>query len=211
MGPHAVDFSLYLVTDRSQTRGRPLLEIVDECLASGLNAVQLREKDLAARELYDLARFLRALTRRVGARLFINDRVDVALAVDADGVHLAGHSLPVAVVRSAFRGVRLIGVSTHTIEEARAAQADGADFVVFGPIYDTPSKRAWGAPQGIEPLAKVSSELSIPVFAIGGITPERVPEVKSAGAHGVAVISAILSADRPGKAAKAFIESLRAA
>lgn len=211
MGTNPLDFSLYLITDRAQTRGRPLLDVVDECLTSGLRAVQLREKGLTARELYELALSLRALTRRAGALLFVNDRVDVALAVEADGVHLAGHSLTAAVVRSAFPSIRLIGVSTHNIEEARSAEAEGADFVLFGPIYDTPSKRPWGTPQGIGPLARVSAELSIPVFAIGGITPERVPEVKSAGAHGVAVISAILSADRPGEAAKAFIESLRAA
>jgi thiamine-phosphate pyrophosphorylase len=208
VGTHLLDFSLCLVTDRSQTRGRPLLDVVDECLTAGLRAVQLREKDLSTRELHTLARSLRTLTQRAGATLFINDRVDVALAVEADGVHLAGHSLPAAVVRSTFRSIPLIGVSTHSIEEARAAEAGGADFVLFGPIYDTPSKRLWGAPQGVEPLAKVSAELSIPVFAIGGITPERVAEVRSAGARGVAVISAILSADHPGQATKAFIQSL---
>lgn len=207
MGTHLVDFSLCLVTDRFQTRGRPLLDVVDECLVAGLKAVQLREKDLTAGELYHLADSLLALASRAGARLFINDRVDVALAVGADGVHLAGHSMPARVVRSKFPGIRLIGVSTHTLEEARAAEAGGADFVLFGPIYETPSKRD-RPPQGTEPLARVAAELSIPVFAIGGVTPERVHELKSAGARGVAVISAILSADRPGRATKAFIESL---
>lgn len=207
MGPNDLAFSLYLVTDRARTGGRPLLDVVGECLHAGLRAVQLREKDLTARELYDLACSLLALTRPPGARLFINDRVDVALAVGADGVHLAGHSMPAEVVRSKFPAVRLIGVSTHTLEEARAAEAGGADFVLFGPIYETPSKRD-RPPQGIEPLAGVCAGLSIPVFAIGGVTPERVPEIRSAGAHGVAVISAILSADRPGQATKAFIESL---
>jgi thiamine-phosphate pyrophosphorylase len=207
LGPNDLAFSLYLVTDRARTGGRPLLDVVDECLAAGLRAVQLREKDLNARELYDLARSLLALTRTAGANLFINDRVDVALAVGADGVHLAGYSMQAEVVRRAFPGIRLIGVSTHTPEEARAAEAGGADFVLFGPIYETPSKRE-RPPQGIEPLAGVCAELSIPVFAIGGVTPERVHELKSAGARGVAVISAILSADRPGRATKAFIESL---
>ena len=206
-----VDFSLYLVSDRTQTRGRPLGEVVDDCLRAGLKAVQIREKDLTALELLNLARPLRDLTSQSGARLFINDRVDVALAIGADGIQRAHHSLPTAAIRSVAGPKMLIGVSTHSAEEARNAQADGADFVVFGPIYDTPSKRAYGAPLGLDALGRVAEAVTIPVLAIGGITPERVPAVKVAGARGVAVIRAILADDRPADATKAFLDALGSA
>lgn len=206
-----VDFSLYLVTDRTQTRGRPLSEVVEECLGAGLRAVQLREKDLSASELLDLARPLRDLTRHSGARLFINDRVDVALAIGADGIQRAHHSLPTATIRSVAGPGMLIGVSTHRPEEGRNAQIDGADFVVFGPIYDTPSKRPYGVPLGLDALARAVEAVTIPVFAIGGITPERVSAVKAAGASGVAVIRALLAHERPGDATKTFLDVLGSA
>ncbi len=201
-------FRLYLVTDRHQTRGRVLREVVEACLGAGARAVQLREKELSAAELLTLAEPLRELTRRVGARLFINDRVDVALAVHADGVQRGHTSLPVRVIRQAVGSRLLIGASVHRLEEATAAERDGADLLLFGPVYDTPSKRPYGPPQGVEALQRVVENVGIPVFAIGGITPERVAEVKASGAHGVAVISAVLAAERPAEATKAFLDAL---
>ena len=206
-----LDFRLYLVTDREQARGRPLPEIVEECLGAGVRAVQLREKDLGALELLTLARPLREMTRRVGARLFINDRVDVALAVEADGVQRGHTSLPVRAIRTIVGPRLLIGASVHSLEEARAAELDVADFLLFGPVYDTPSKRAYGPPQGVDALARVVQSVGIPVLAIGGITPERVDDVRQTGAHGVAVISAILGAERPADATKLFLQALGSA
>jgi len=200
-------FWLYLVTDRRQTGGRPLVEVVEECLAAGLRAVQLREKDLPDAEFISLARSLRDVTRRVGARLFINGRLDVALAVGADGLQRGHDAPPVGALRSRALGLS-IGASVHSIDEARAAEGDGADFIVFGPVYDTPSKRPYGPPQGVDALANVVKVVSIPVLAIGGITPDRVAAVRAAGADGVAVISAILAAERPAEATKQFIEIL---
>ena len=203
-------FRLYLVTDRGQTGGRPLVEVVEECLAAGLRAVQLREKDLPDDELMALARSLRDLTRRVGARLFINGRDDVALAVEADGLQRGHDAAPVSVLKSRAPGL-MIGASVHNLEEARTAERDGANFIVFGPVYDTPSKRSYGPPQGLGALASVVRVVSVPVFAIGGITPDRVAAVRVAGVHGVAVISAILGAERPAEATKRFIEALGSA
>jgi thiamine-phosphate pyrophosphorylase len=114
-------------------------------------------------------------------------------------------------MRSLLGAEKLIGVSAHSVEEARAAQAEGADFVLFGPVYDTPSKRSYGPPQGVEALTRVATALTIPLFAIGGITPEQVGEVRAAGAQGVAVIRAILAAERPGAATKAFLDALESA
>ena len=185
--------------------------MIEECLGAGVRAVQLREKDLGAAELLALAQPLRELTRRVRARLFVNDRVDVALAVEADGVQRGHTSLPVRLMKTVAGARLLIGASVHSLEEARVAELEGADFLVFGPVYDTPSKRPYGPPQGVEALRRVVGSVSIPVFAIGGITPERVGEVRKRGAHGVAVISAILAAERPAEAAKAFVDALGSA
>ena len=203
--------SLTLVTDRTQTRGRDLAAVVTECLAAGLPAVQAREKDLGAADLGALCHRLRELTRAHRARLVVNDRVDVALAVAADGVQRTHASLPVDEIRR-IAGIRLsIGASVHSLEDAIDAEVRGADWVTFGPVYDTPSKRRWGAPQGLERLAKVAATLRIPVVAIGGITPERVTATRAAGAAGVAAIAAILDTDSPGDATKRFLEALAAA
>jgi thiamine-phosphate pyrophosphorylase len=145
----AIDFSLYLITDRTQTGGRPLAAVVRQALDGGVRVVQLREKDLDGSELFRLASELRGITREYGARLVVNDRPDIALAVEADGVHLGAGSLPVAVVRRILGPERLIGYSAHGVPEARQAEADGADFITFGPVYHTPSKAAYGAPLGL--------------------------------------------------------------
>jgi thiamine-phosphate pyrophosphorylase len=202
------ELGLTLVTDRTQTRGRDLVAVVGECLAAGLRAVQVREKDLGAADLAFLCRRLLGPVRDAGARLVVNDRADVALAVGADAVQRTGTSLPVDDLRR-LAGDRLrIGASAHSLADALDAELKGADWVVFGPVYATPSKRPYGPPQGLERLAEVARGLRIPVIAIGGITPERVGEVRRAGARGVAVISSILAADSPGEATGRFLKAL---
>lgn len=202
------ELRLCLVTDRTQTRGRELVAVVDECLAAGLPAVQVREKDLGAGDLAFLCRRLRPLTLDRGALLIVNDRVDVALAVGADGVQRTHASLPVEDIRALVDKRLRVGASVHSLEEAVEAQVKGADWVVFGPVYDTVSKRAWGPPQGPARLERVAAALRIPVIAIGGVTPGRVREVRGTGARGVAVISAILDTDRPADATRRFLEEL---
>jgi thiamine-phosphate pyrophosphorylase len=180
------ELRLTLVTDRSQTRGR----------------------DLVAAELAALCRRLLAPAQSAGATLIVNDRVDVALAVGAGAVQRTGSSLAVDDIRR-IAGTRLrIGASTHSLEDALDAEAKGADWVTFGPVYDTASKRAFGPPQGLARLKTVAGRLRVPVIAIGGITPERVGEVLDAGARGVAVISGILAADSPGGATRRFLKAL---
>ncbi len=139
-----------------------------------------------------MAYVLRELTTRYGAKLFINDRVDIALAVDADGVHLGGESIPASAARKAAGEDMLIGVSTHSIEEAEKAEEEGADFVTLGPVFETPSKLKYGRPLGPGLLRESSGRIFIPVFAIGGIKKERLGSVLEAGASGIALISAIL-------------------
>ena len=203
-------FRLYLITDRAASP-RPPVEVVEECLGAGLRAVQLREKDLEVRALLALATPLREATRHHGARLLINDRADVALAVGADGVQRTHASLPVAALREITPPGFLIGASAHSAAEAREVAAQGADFVVFGPVYDTPSKRRYGPPQGLAALEAAAAASTRPLLAVGGITPERVGEVRAAGAAGVAVIGAIYGAARPADATKAFLDVLGSA
>jgi len=190
-----IDFSLYLVTDRHQTGGRPLVPLLREAVAAGLRAVQLREKDLATRPLLLLAEEVLRLTREHGAWLLINDRVDLTLALGADGVHLRSDSLSVSVARRLLGPDRVIGVSAHSVEEVVQAESEGADFAVLGPVYDTSSKRSYGPSIGLPPIQEASRRCRIPVFAIGGITAPRVHDVRRAGAFGVAVISSILTAE----------------
>lgn len=203
-----VEFRLYLVSDRSRTGGRPLSEVVALASQAGLPAVQVRERDLPTRELAALVRTIRAALADRPTRMLVNDRADLALALGADGVHLRAGSLPPGRVRAMIGPDRLLGVSTHSLEEVRRAQDDGADFVVFGPVYETPSKQVYGRPQGVMQLAEACRIARVPVFAIGGVTPGRAAEVQRAGAHGVAVVSSILSAPDVPAAVRAFLRVL---
>jgi len=203
-----VDFNLYLITDRNQTGNLPLPDVVEAALKGGVRSVQLREKDLSSRELYELAYTLRNLTRKYAARLIINDRVDIALAVDADGVHLGLNSIPIHRVRRLLGSSRLIGLSCHNQVNAIMAQENGADFITFGPVYYTPSKANYGKPVGIDNLEAVSHLLNIPIFALGGIKKVNIQEVIAAGASGIALVSAIIAADDPEKEAAEMLALL---
>ena len=205
-----IDFDLYVITDRHQTGGRPLFEVIEAALRGGVRAVQLREKDLTPRELYPLALDIRQLTQRYGAHLLINDRLDVAHAVQADGVHLTTTSLPTAVARQLLGPERLIGVSTHSSAEVRAAADGGADFLVFGPVFYTPSKVPYGEPVGLEALRAARSAVNLPILAIGGVKPTNLEQVLAAGADGVAVISAVIAANDPAAAAQELRTKLEA-
>ena len=198
------DLRLCLVTDRALCPD--VVAVVRACAEAGLPAVQLREKDLSALDLAALARRVRGAAP--DRMLIVNDRLDVALAVDADAVQRTAASLTVEDMRRAAGTRVLISASVHSRGEAVQAEADGADWVVFGPVYDTPSKRHFGAPQGPAALEDVASALRIPVLAIGGIVPSRVSELLAAGAAGVCVISAIMAAPSPADATREFLEAI---
>jgi thiamine-phosphate pyrophosphorylase len=166
-----------------------LVSLAARLARAGVDWIEIREKDLGGRALLDLVSAV--VARASAARILVNDRLDVALAAGAAGVHLAGTSLPVAAVREWCRGPApgmMIGKSCHSLDEAVEAQKDGADYVFFGPIFATPSKLAYGAPQGIERLREVCEAIAIPVIAIGGITPENAGACTAAGARGIAAI-----------------------
>ena len=199
-----VDFNLYLITDRYRTCGKPLTTVVEEALKGGIKAVQLREKGLSAKELFELAHGIRSLTRQYGARLFINDRVDIAMAVNADGVHLGQNGFSARDAKGIFPEAA-VGVSTHSLNEAKKAEGEGADFITLGPIFYTPSKAGYGEPLGVEVIKRVKAEINIPVFAIGGIKKNNAKDVINAGVDGIAVISAVMGAEDTGKAVEEII------
>lgn len=189
-----VNFDIYLITDRNQCGSDGLLTCVENALKAGVGAVQLREKDLLTDERYKLGVKLRDVTYSYYAKLFVNGDAALARAIEADGVHLPQDGLPVDVCRTVLQPGMLIGVSTHSIEEAREAESKGADFVTFGPVYYTPSKAQYGKPVGLDALRAVCAAVGLPVFALGGVKPDTIEEVVSAGAAGISMISAILAA-----------------
>jgi len=201
----SVGFNLYLITDRNQTGSMRLLDVVEDALKGGVKGVQLREKDLSSRELYELAYDMRKLTAGYGAKLIINDRLDIAIAVEADGVHLGLNSMPIHRVRRLLGSKMLIGLSCHNQVNAIMAQENGADFITFGPVYYTPSKANYGMPVGVERLEVVANLLEIPVFALGGIKKDNIHEVTSAGAAGIALVSAIIANEDPKSEAEAML------
>jgi|SRR3990172_12283055 len=207
---------LYLITDRSQTLGRSLLDVVKAALEGGVRMIQLREKDLSGKELFNLAKELRELTNQFGAKLLVNDRIDVALAVGADGVHLGHQSISVQDARQVFKTSSLIphpssflvGVSTHSLEEALNAQSDGADFITFGPVYITPSKAAYGQPVGTDKVKEAAEAVNIPIYALGGIRRRNIEGVLNAGVYGVAMISNIMAAADVKKETEAILTAI---
>ena len=201
MGPPIV----YLITDRRLAPD--LTRRAAAALAGlppGVAAIQLREKDLGGRELLGLARSLGSVCRAHGQRLLVNDRLDVALAAGADGVHLPAAGVPVADARRLLGPGALVGVSCHSATDVARALAGGASFATFSPIYDTPSKRPYGPPVGLSALRE-AAKLGLPLVALGGVTAARAPELRAAGAAGVAAIRAWLEGGDPAAAVRALL------
>ena len=186
-----LDFlQVYLITDLKRIGKDRFLSAVEEALQGGVRALQIREKDLNPNDLLALALEVKPLVQRYHAKLFINDRADIAVMAGADGVHLTETSIQAREVKNSFPDL-IVGVSTHSIEGARRAETQGADFITFSPIYETPSKANYGPPQGLDLLRQATQTVRLPVLALGGITLHRVPECLEQGAFGVAVISGI--------------------
>jgi thiamine-phosphate pyrophosphorylase len=202
------DFDLYLITDRTQTKGRDLLWVLEQALDAGIKAIQLREKDLGGRDLFSLAEKLSKLCQSYRSALFINERIDIALAVDAAGIQLGNGSVPVPIARKLLGAHKMIGSSSHSLEEAMEAQEGGADFVLFGPVYLTPSKTAYGAPQGLNRLKEIVEKISLPVYAIGGVKLDYIPDLRRVGVFGIALISAIISSDSPKAASNELLRAM---
>jgi len=206
MPPFPTDGVVYLVTQADRSAGRSTPEIVRAAIAGGVDVVQLREKDRPARERLALGRELRELTAEAGIPLLVNDRIDLAAAVEADGVHLGDEDLPVAVAREQLGPDAIVGRSVSTSAAARAAEDAGADYLGVGALYPTDSKDK--PPEesdlGPEGIAAVAEATDLPIVGIGGVTPENAADVVAAGADGVAVITAITAAEAPEAATRAL-------
>ena len=190
-------FPICYITDRRTLQPKPLLPLVLEAVRAAVEIVQIREKDLPTRELLGLVQAaVREVERaRSVTRVLVNDRLDVALAAGAHGVHLGTQSMPAAAVRRIVPKGFLIGVSCHSLREAQEAESAGADYVLLGPIFETPSKIRYGPPLGLTALGEVAARVSIPLYALGGITVDRVHSCLEAGASGIAGIAVFQTAE----------------
>jgi thiamine-phosphate pyrophosphorylase len=205
-----MDPSLYVVLDRIAAKGRSLEEILDAAISGGCRMVQLREKEWPSGRLLPLAERLRDRCRRASVTFIVNDRVDLAVAVGADGVHLGQDDLPVAAARPLLRRGMVLGRSTHSVAQARDAQAEGADYIAVGSMFPTQTKPDFQL-VGPELIRTIRPGITVPLVGIGGVTRENVAQVIRAGADGVAVISAVCGAPDPAAATRDFLAAIRAA
>lgn len=203
-----VDYSLYLVTDRLLSRGRSTREIVEAAVAGGVTCVQLREKKCGTREFINEARTIRSLLKEKNIPLIINDRIDVALAIEADGVHLGQQDMPIDMARKISAGSLLIGISAESIDDAARAEQDGADYIGISPVFSTATKTDTGPPLGLAGVKAIRKLVDIPLVGIGGINNQNGSSVIAAGADGIAVVSAIVSASDPTAAAQQLRETV---
>ncbi len=206
-----IDFTLYLVTDRTLSRGRSILKIVKAAVRSGVTVVQLREKNVSTKIFAEEGLRIRDFLEKERIPLIINDRIDVALAIGADGVHLGQDDMPLKLARRILPDEFIIGVSVGSIEEAVKAEKGGADYLGLSPVYFSSTKKDAGEPLGLDEIIKIREEVSIPLVGIGGLNYKNSAEVIKAGITGIAVVSAIVAADDPGKAAASLKEIIQRA
>jgi thiamine-phosphate pyrophosphorylase len=188
-----VDYSLYLVTDRSMLNGASLLEAVESAIRGGVTLLQLREKDVCSSDFYSIALEMKKLANSYQVPLIINDRLDIALAVDADGLHIGQEDLPLEIARKILGPGKILGYSVSNLVEAAYGEKHGADYLGAGPVYHTGSKVVAFEPIGTGGIKRIKESVSIPVVGIGGIGMSNIVEVKKLGIDGVSVISAILA------------------
>mgnify|MGYP000868852216 CR=1 FL=1 len=205
-----VNYELYAITDRRLAGGRSSAEVMEKAIRGGVTLVQLREKEAGGREMVAEAQTLLAVTRRYGVPLIVNDRLDVALAVDAEGVHLGQEDIPCRLARQILGPEKIIGVSASSVEEARQAEADGADYLGVGAVFPTGTKADAGEAIGLEPLKAIKAAVKIPVVAIGGINAANAAAVAATGVDGLAVVSAVVAAPDPQDAARRLVAAFRA-
>ncbi|MDK2855220.1 MAG: thiamine-phosphate pyrophosphorylase [Bacillota bacterium] len=204
-----VNYELYAITDRRLAGGRSSAEVMEKAILGGVTLVQLREKEAGGREMVEEAQALLQVTRRYGIPLIINDRLDVALAVGAEGVHLGQEDIPCRLARQILGPEKIIGVSASTVEEAVQAERDGADYLGVGAVFPTGTKADAGEAIGLDALAAIKARVKIPVVAIGGINAANAAQVAATGVDGLAVVSAIVAAADPEEAARRLLAAFR--
>jgi thiamine-phosphate diphosphorylase len=185
---------LYAILEPGQVKGRSPIAILQDLLTGGAGVIQLRSKDMASKQLFELAVEMRSLTGGAGCVFIVNDRPDIALATEADGVHLGQEDLPLNIARQLMGAKKIIGISTHDLAQAREAEAAGADYIGFGPIFGTKTKQTGYSPRGLSMLREIRKAVKLPIVAIGGITENNVTQVWQAGADAAAIISDLMRA-----------------
>ena len=200
-----IDYSVYLVTDRRNKTDEEFLNIIEEAIKGGTTVVQLREKTASTKEFYDLALRVKEITSRYGVPLLINDRIDIALAVDSEGVHIGQDDMPAGIAREIIGEDKILGVSASTVKEAKKAEIDSADYIGSGAVFPTATKDDADSVSE-EELKEIVDSIDIPVVAIGGITIENAHTLKASGIAGFSVVSAIMSAEDPKEASEKLKE-----
>ncbi|WP_291321414.1 thiamine phosphate synthase [Desulfonatronospira sp.] len=204
-----IDYSLYLVTDRGLTHGRDLIQLVMEAVQGGVTMVQIREKSCTSGEFFSTARELKKKLTTLGVPLLINDRADIALATGADGVHIGQKDVPYQAVRELLGPGKIIGISINTYDQLKVAAMSDVDYLSLSPVFPTPTKTDTSEPFGIEGLKKARSMTDKPLITIGGINRDNLSDVMATGMNGVAVVSAVCSAESPAEAAGDLIRIIR--
>lgn len=203
-----VDYTLYLVTDRDVLRGRDLIKCIEESILGGVTLVQLREKNVTSREFYEIAIKVKEVTSKYNVPLIINDRLDIALAIDADGLHIGQKDLPASVARKILGKDKILGVSAATLQEALKAEKDGADYLGVGAVFSTSTKKDT-RDVSYETLSNITASVNIPVVAIGGINEKNVTKLKESNIDGIAVISCILGKEDVKGAAEKMLDRFK--
>ncbi|WP_099313373.1 thiamine phosphate synthase [Clostridium paraputrificum] len=203
-----VDYTLYLVTDRDVLRERDLIKCIEESILGGVTLVQLREKNVTSREFYEIAIKVKEVTSRYNIPLIINDRLDIALAIDADGLHIGQKDLPASVARKILGKDKILGVSAATLQESLKAEKDGADYLGVGAVFSTSTKKDT-RDVSYETLSSITSSVNIPVVAIGGINEKNVTKLKESNIDGIAVISCILGKEDVKGAAEKMLDRFK--
>jgi len=191
----AIDYSLYLITDRSFLNGRSIASCISEAIEGGVTLIQVREKNISTREFFKVAKEVKEVTNKYNVPLIINDRIDIALAIDADGVHLGQSDMPIEMARKILGKDKIIGISAGSLSEALEAEKNGADYLGIGTVFFTGTKKDIEEPIGLDGLKEIVNNIKIPSVAIGGINKNNCEEVMSSGVNGISLISAILAND----------------
>jgi thiamine-phosphate pyrophosphorylase len=204
-----MNLGLYVIIDSRLIRPRPLLSVAREIVAGNAAACQLREKNMSDRDLYKLAAGIRKITARSKTLFLVNDRLDIALAADADGVHLGSTDLPVKIARKVLGKDKIIGVTVRNLSGALRAQREGADYLSLGPIFPTKTKKNLPPPRGLKLITRIKKKIKVPLIAIGGINKSNVARVIGAGADGIAVVSAVTAADNIREVTRGLLSIIR--
>jgi len=202
------NIGLYFITDRNLTK-KTIISDVISAINAGVKIIQYREKELSTREMYQEAKAIREITKDKGTILIINDRIDIALAVNADGVHIGQDDMPFEIAKEILGADKIMGLTVHNVEEAILAEKLGADYLGVSPIFSTTTKKDAGKPAGLELIKKIRENVKTPLVAIGGINYDNVDEVLKAGSRNVAVISAIITKDDVENECKKFIRKIK--